>query len=418
MATLIASRMTGSIPGLLSCLADFVGPSDLNKRLQRVRKKLGSRSVTSGAALDRYAIPLGLVEMYGRKLSAPRNISLTQQPHLYGAVSFAAGIVEFSRHMSPAARKILRGRTLAALDPANDARPLAHELRVAFSLAHQGWDIELTDFESNGRYDFTVRLADKEVEVECKSVTGDCGNAIHREEFDLLGEVILKRLKRQTLSDLVVRVDVAIADRLPNAPTEIQELVNSIAHAISGGGVISGIHATVRISQIGVSPIDPNDLPESGRRALDKIREERNGSVFGFFDKKQFIAIHVYSERESRVQDSIRSTIEAASPQFTKNRPGIIWTHFPDLNDRELNSLIEIDRNGSVTLLRGIAYKMFNSVKHEHIAALFFSGEAPVRKFGGPESLIIHNPFYSQRGTIYPLWNRACRLNRPFRELM
>src|SRR5262249_47834220 len=113
----------------------------------------------------------------------------------------------------------------------------------------------------------------------------------------------------------------------------------------------------------------------------------------------------------------IREAIEQGSSQFSKKRPGVIWTHFVDVTTSELDSLIATYRAGTPTLLEGVAYRMFLSDRHDHVAALLFSAEAPVSEQGGPRSLIIQPKSYSQRGTLYPLWNTRCRLNQPMVEM-
>jgi hypothetical protein len=276
---------------------------------------------------------------------------------------------------------------------------------------------QFVDFEGRAKYDFIVRKDDKELEIECKAITADCGNAIHAEDLNNFGNDLLKRLR--ITKDMVVRVDVALADRLPSEATRKDEIAKAIAALFDGPATSALVGDTnLVLRRLAQSPIDAADVQGSALRALERIRDERNGAAVGIFSRTQFIAIHLYSERKTRVQESIADTIEHGSGQLSRTKPGILWTHFTDLTSAELDSLVEIYRGGSFTLLQGVGSKMFSDEKHNHVAALFFSGEAPVQEFGGPGSLIIHAPYYSQRGTLYPLWNKNCRLNAPFRELM
>lgn len=137
MAALNYTRSSGLNALLLRSFAELVGDTELNRHLKRIRAALRSREVVSPASIARYSIPIGLSRFYGRRITEIRNLTLSKEPELYDAFAFVAGAVEFSRHMSPSARSILKGRVLSALKPAFDARPLAHEFRTAFCFAQQ-----------------------------------------------------------------------------------------------------------------------------------------------------------------------------------------------------------------------------------------------------------------------------------------
>ncbi|KAB2940104.1 MAG: hypothetical protein K8F92_03120 [Hyphomicrobium sp.] len=417
MAALNYTRSSGLNALLLRSFAELVGDTELNRHLKRIRAALRSREVVSPASIARYSIPIGLSRFYGRRITEIRNLTLSKEPELYDAFAFVAGAVEFSRHMSPSARSILKGRVLSALKPAFDARPLAHEFRTAFCFAQQGWDIEFSDFEGKARHDFLARQGETSLEIECKTITADCGSAVHREEFELLGNDLLRRLKKLNLSGTSVRIDVALADRLPKDSGSKGEIVGAIEQMLTSPITSALVRGTsITLQRYGRSPLSDKDLQASAVRLMENIREECNGSVFGFFSKSQFIAIHLFSTRKSIVGESISDTIAEASPQFSKSKPAIVCAHFTDLADPELNLLIQSSKDGKPTLLEAVATKMFNDKKHDHIAALFFTAQAPVGRFDG-QGTIIHTPYFSERGTLYPLWNKNCRLNEPFEVL-
>lgn len=417
MVKLVNQRTTDGIPAMLRQLSSFVGESDLSKQLKRVRTKIAHQAVVSAEVQDRFSIPLSLARLYEQPPST-YNALLASDPAFYNAVAFAFGVVEFARHLSAKGSKVLRGKTMSALDPSNDARPLAHEFRVAFHFSQQEWDVELSDFEGRTQYDFIVRKADQELEVECKAITGDRGNAVHREEFNSFGNAILRDVSALHLSQKHLRIDIALPARMPKGAAA-RELVNAVLNVLADYSVPIVVEgATVTLSPVDPAKIDARDVGGSGQRLLAEIREERNGSVFGIFDATQFLAVHVYSERRSRVSAEIAETVERAAAQLSMERPGLIWTHMVDLTNDELKSLNAIYKSGEYTLLEAVAHKMFVADEYGHVAALLFSAEAPVQRAGGPDSLIIHAPFYKQSGAIYPLWNRNCLYNQPFRPLI
>lgn len=263
-----------------------------------------------------------------------------------------------------------------------------------------------------------MRKADLELEVECKTITGDRGNAVHREEFDSFGNAILRGVRELHLHQKHVRIDIALTARMPKGAA-VKELAKAVLDVLADYSVPIVVgDATVTLSPFDPTKIDARAVAQSAQRLLSEIRDERNGSVLGVFNGTQFVAVHVYSERRSRVSAEIRETVEQASAQLSKSRPGLIWAHMVDLTNDELKSLNAIYRAGEYTLLEAIAHKMFVADDHGHVAAVLFSAEAAVRRSGGQGSLIIHPPFYNQRGSLYPLWNKNCRLNQPFRPLL
>ena len=322
--------------------------------------------------------------------------------------------LEFSRHMSPAAKKVLVGRALAALDPANDARGLTHEFRAATAFAHKGWDIEFVDFENRGTFDFLVRRAADEIEVECKCVTGDLGNAVHNEHFDTFANEFFKRI-RNLKSEHAVCIDVALTNRLPNTFAERRALLNAAVTVLEDGQSQSVSGTRISRREIDQQLLDSSDVKGSANRLMRQIQEERNGSIAASFESG-FIAIHAYSERAPRVAESVRETIEQASSQFTKTRPSIVWTHFAALTNSELVSLAESYEQGTPTALQAIAYKMFQAAKHDHVAGLLYTGGSTVNE-SGKSDLIIHPVTYAEGGSFYPVWNANCRFNQPFREI-
>lgn len=420
MAKITYNVSTASIPQVLNQFMRFIGQPQLKARLKRIQQKFPRGGQHSSAMARRYAIPIGLNRVYGRSASAPRGLADHDGGVSYKAISFAAAAVEVSRHLGPAARNILRGRVMDSLTAAGDARSLAHEFRVITTLARRGWDIEFTDFEQRAHYDFIARQDEREIEIECKNITADCGSAVHVEDFEALANDLKNNILSNQHDNLVVRVDVALADRLPRKQEQRKLMVQAVMGLLnrnsSGAAEMLGVSITARFLE--VSPVDVNNVESSTINALREIGDEHNGAVVGISSKTEFIAIHVYSQRKSKVQDSVIRVFKDAASQLSYQRPGIIWAHFSDLENAELDDLIKIYRSGQFTLLQEIALKLFSEARYAHLAALFFSGEAPVQRRGGPGSLILHPPYYSQNGILYPLWNRNCSLNKPFKELM
>jgi hypothetical protein len=57
---------------------------------------------------------------------------------------------------------------------------LALEMGVAVHLWNGGYDVEFTDLENRAQFDFLARKDGVELEVDCKTASGDVGRPIHR----------------------------------------------------------------------------------------------------------------------------------------------------------------------------------------------------------------------------------------------
>ena len=77
------------------------------------------------------------------------------------------------------------GRLRDAVNGTYGARPFAYEISIATHLMQKGWDVQFVDYSGAGRFD---RQGVVEIEVECKTTSGDTGRKIHRQEVNRLAE--------------------------------------------------------------------------------------------------------------------------------------------------------------------------------------------------------------------------------------
>jgi hypothetical protein len=79
-------------------------------------------------------------------------------------------------------RMPFEGRLRDAVNGSYGARPFAYEISIATHLVQKGWDVDFADYAGAARFDFLARQGAVEIEVECKSTSGDTGRKIHRQE--------------------------------------------------------------------------------------------------------------------------------------------------------------------------------------------------------------------------------------------
>jgi Holliday junction resolvase len=75
--------------------------------------------------------------------------------------------------------------------------PFAYEISIATHLMQKGWDVDFIDYSGAGRFDLLARQNGVEVEVECKTTSGDTGRKIHRQEANRLADLLLVPVANQ-----------------------------------------------------------------------------------------------------------------------------------------------------------------------------------------------------------------------------
>lgn len=118
-------------------------------------------------------------------------------------------------------------------------RPLAYEMNIAAHLVREGYDIDCVDLEGNGRFDFLAMKNGIEFEVECKTTSPDKGREIHRKQFNRLSYELLPITTKLVNASGCHVLRLTIRDRLGTSKTQLAELRNLVASAVSGATTLS-----------------------------------------------------------------------------------------------------------------------------------------------------------------------------------
>ena len=121
------------------------------------------------------------------------------------------------------------GRLRDAVNGANGARPFAYEISIATHLMQKGWDVEFIDYSGAGRFDLLARQEAVEVEVECKTTSGDTGRKIHRQEVNRLSDLLLTVTRQLADEGGCHRILVTIPDRLGKSTQELSCIASVVA---------------------------------------------------------------------------------------------------------------------------------------------------------------------------------------------
>jgi hypothetical protein len=131
------------------------------------------------------------------------------------------------------AKAAFEGRLRQALSSTDGARPFAYEIGIATHLMQKGWDVDFVDYLGNGRFDLLARQDATEVEVECKTTSGDTGRKIHRQEANRLADLLLPLAQRLAGEAGCHRLLITVPDRLGRS---LQDLSGIAAIAASAEG--------------------------------------------------------------------------------------------------------------------------------------------------------------------------------------
>jgi hypothetical protein len=261
------------------------------------------------------------------------------------------------------------GRLREAVNGMNGARPFAYEVSIATHLMQKGWDVEFIDYSGAGRFDLLARKKDVEVEVECKTTSGDTGRKIHRQEVNRLADVLLP-ITRQVADEAGChRILITIPDRLGKSTQELSDIASITASAVQQKAPASNDLARVEYTFDGTAPWPEPDDPD-----LLSFFESRFGvqnANLMFHGRAHFsvVAVMIRSAKADSVVDTISAQAKEAADQCSGTRPALIALHLIDEIERsDLQTLLKTS-NG----LHAITHAVFKGGKRQHVDSIAFT---------------------------------------------
>ena len=357
----------------------LVGHSELVKSLDKVASAVDRRRVVSDALHKRYAIPIGLRRAYQYMKSTGRSPSPLKDPRLYVACTFAIAAVGIAALLSSSARARLVGMLRDSLSLQGDARRLQHEFSVAAHFSQHEWDLTFVDLEGLGNFDYVFRRGTEELEVECKTISGDKGNPIHMLDAINLMEVLGQPLLNG-LGDGLWTVDITFEVGVkPRNPQDQAVLAQSfLARALQGPGQLdfSGGLAIIRREPMPVVS-DSRELHDLAVRRVSQLQEERYGYVCAFYTMRRLVIVSLSSLQPSKMVQGTYHEVKKACEQLSGTRAGVIWTHFVDISDDEMRQLGD---SAAPTGLDAVSSRIFKGETRRHVSMLGYSAEPVVRE--------------------------------------
>jgi hypothetical protein len=261
------------------------------------------------------------------------------------------------------------GRLRDAVNGSNGARPFAYEISIATHLMQKGWDVDFIDYSGAARFDLLARQDGVEVEVECKTTSGDTGRKIHRQEANRLADLLLPITEQLADEAGCHRILVTIPDRLGKSTQELSSIVSVVASAVEQKAPGSTGLCQVDYAFDGIAPWpepnDPDMLPFFERR----FGVQNANLLFRGRPGFSVVAIMIRSAKADSVVDTISDQAKEAADQCSGTRPALIALHLIDeLNSSDLQTMLNTS-NG----LHAITHAVLKGGKRQHVDSIAFT---------------------------------------------
>jgi hypothetical protein len=288
----------------------------------------------------------------------------------YDAVySFLISAHRIHNALPPEVRIPFEGRLREAMNGINGARPFAYEINIATHLIQKGWDVEFIDYSGLARFDLLARRGDIEIEVECKTTSGDTGRKIHRQEVNRLADLLLPITQKVASEPGCHRILITIPDRLGKSTQELSAIASVVATAAQNKTLASNELARADYSFDGLDP-----WPEPGDPALLPFFEQRFGfrnANLLFQGQRDFsvAAVMIRSAKADSVVDTLSSLAKEAADQCSGTRPALVALHLIDeIDNSALRTMLETPNE-----LHAIMHALLKGGTRNHVDSVAFT---------------------------------------------
>lgn len=377
---------------LIPVFTGIIGLEPWLKRYRSLKQQLRANPLLEPYVQERHALEL----TFGAMLEAGEQRGFLTLDDFtddrYNLVSFLVPIAMIYERLSDTGRKRLAGMLRDGLKTDKGLLPLQNEIETATHLLLQGFDVDFRDIETGGGFDFLAMRGDVELEVECKSASGDLGRKIHRRQMiDLSWHAHPAVMHALGAVDGGRFIRVQVPSRLPADARELDEIAQAIDAALRTGHAAEDPNRCgVSVEAFDLSTTPFRELKPTGTEAewLRRFVAERTGSpshhmFLAVRPTRAAILILVESREKDRVLRGLMDDLKAASrTQFTTRRPGILVVQFLELTADDLLDLAAHDSTDprQASALQIASNVFFDNLDRSHIRTLVYRSHGVVRR--------------------------------------
>ncbi len=233
----------------------------------------------------------------------------------------------------------------------------------------KGWDVEFIDYSGAGRFDLLARQKGVEVEVECKTTSGDTGRKVHRQEVNRLADLLLPITRQVADETGCHRILVTIPDRLGKSTQELSDIASVVASAAQQKAAASSELARVDYIFDGLDPWPEPDDPDLLSFFQRRFGVQNANLMFHGRPDFSVVAVMIRSAKADSVVDTISAQAKEAADQCSGTRPALIALHLIDeINRSDLQTLLKTSND-----LHAITHAVFKGGKRQHIDSIAFT---------------------------------------------
>jgi hypothetical protein len=358
----------------INWISGLIGAA-LDKRVAGFEQQERTNPLLGAYFCENFALEFALAKARKYRKSTGRLRKGEDSDRLF---SFLVPAQRIHAALPPKVKTPFEGRLRQALNSANGLRPFAYEIGIATHLMQKGWDVEFVDYAGTGQFDVLARQGGAEVEVECKTTSGDTVRKIHRQEANRLADLLLPIAQETADNPGCHRILITVPDRLGKSTEELLGIAALVASAAREKASASSNLAQVDYAFDGLDPWPEPDDPD-----MLTFFEQRFGvqnANLMFLGRANFsvVAVMIRSARPDSVVDTISAEAKDAADQCSGTRPALVAVHLIDeISRADLQAMLKT-RNG----LHAITHAVFRSGKRLHVDSVAFTVPQTARSDG------------------------------------
>ena len=349
----------------INWISGLIGAA-LDKRVTGFEQQERANPLLGAYFRENFALEFALAKARNYRRSTGR---LPKGEDYYRLFSFLVPAQRIHAALPPNVKVPFEGRLRQALNSTNGMRPFAYEVSIATHLMQKGWDVEFVDYAGMGQFDLLARQGGAEVEVECKTTSGDTGRKIHRQEANRLADLLLPIAQEIADNAGCHRILITVPDRLGKTTEELSGIAALATSAAQQKASASNNLARVDYTFDGLDPWPEPDDPD-----MLSFFEQRFGvqnANLMFLGRANFsvVAVMIRSAKPDSVVNTISAEAKEAADQCSGTRPALVVVHLIDEISRfDLQAMLKT-ANG----LHAITHAVFKSGKRLHINSVAFT---------------------------------------------
>lgn len=393
---------------------DFIGASDIDNALRKLRQKLEALSPSIRSLFgDRFYFH----DQWDRFTDGSPAFHLDLADlQAVRAASLIAGINRIRSTLSPQGQTRLRSMVLDNLKPDRDIRQIEHEIRCFAHFSRKQCPVVFADLEGMGNFDLMVESPTGPIEVECKTVTEDTGSQIKVElNVDLSETFRTCVLKSPPVTETGLFV---LTFKKPTA--ECRHLARHLKEALreetatAFDGQDFSLQFVAKPNWRALLDAGQNDELRRQILADPEIRDEARCIVKA---QSHLFGLVLRPHKPTTLSQRVIKIIKEAADQCSRQNPCIVWLHFVGLAERDFVALAEFSSDGKGAGLNALVANALHpdasSTDRTHVERIRFSASPDaLSRHPAFDSNLLLSQAVSVGGTTYDVPNPYCQTPR------